>query len=100
MQLNLPHLKWVRKLLADGTIKLFYYHRKTGRPIKGEPGTLEFQASYEEASKGAKQEAELFKDIVAEYFGSVAFERWPTAPRATTADTANILMPNGPMRPS
>lgn len=75
MLLELKHIKRVRKRLADGSIKLFYYHQKTGRRINGEPGTVEFQTSYEEASKRAREEAELFKHIVAEYFGSVAFER-------------------------
>lgn len=75
MKLDLPHIKRVRKRLADGSIKYFYYHQKTGRPIKGEPGTLEFQAAYEEASKRAKEEAELFRHIIAEYFGSVAFQK-------------------------
>jgi len=75
MRLDLPHIKRVKKRLADGSIKYFYYHQKTGRRIKGEPGTLEFQASYEEASKRAKEEAELFKHIIAEYFGSIAFRK-------------------------
>ena len=47
MKVRLRHVNQVRKRLANGTVKFFYYHRLTGKPIEGEPGTLEFQTSYE-----------------------------------------------------
>ena len=48
------HLKLVNtsaKRLADGSLKKYYYHRGTGKRIKGQPGTPEFVASYAEAAK-------------------------------------------------
>jgi hypothetical protein len=41
----------VRKKLANGTVKTFYYHRATGRPLVGEPGSPEFITSYGDAEK-------------------------------------------------
>src|SRR5262249_19779455 len=39
----------VRKRLADGTIKTFWYAWKGGPPLRGEPASPEFVASYNEA---------------------------------------------------
>lgn len=44
-------VKTIPKRLADGSVRLYRYHRKTGRPIAGEPGSREFILSYAEASK-------------------------------------------------
>ena len=41
----------VRKRLASGEIKTYYYHRAAGRPLTGEPGTAEFITSYGEVEK-------------------------------------------------
>lgn len=44
---NLPEdVKVVRSRLADGSEKAYRYHRLTGRPIEGEPGTRAFELSY------------------------------------------------------
>jgi len=74
MQVRLKHVNKVRKKLADGTWRIHYYHRLTGKRIEGEPGTLEFQVSYDKAAKRAKAQAEMFADAVAEYFGSQSFK--------------------------
>ncbi len=60
MKVELKHIHTIKKKLADGTVKLYYRHRLTGMPIKGEPGTLAFQASYEEACAVARDK-ETFK---------------------------------------
>lgn len=75
MRLDLPYVKRIKARLADGSVKFYYYHKKTGRKIEGVPGTLEFHTSYEEAAKRAKQEAELFSHVIVEYFGSVSFTK-------------------------
>jgi integrase len=49
MHVRLKGLNRTRKRLADGTIKIYYYLGKSGPPLRGKPGTLEFQASYHEA---------------------------------------------------
>lgn len=58
VRIELKHINTTRKRLADGTVKLFRYHRRTGRPIQGEPGTAEFLASYQEAARGAAAAAQ------------------------------------------
>src|SRR5262245_58849954 len=74
MQIRLRHVNKVRKKLADGTTRTFYYHRLTKKRIEGEPGTLEFQLSYDAASARAKVAAEMFVDAIAEYFASQEFD--------------------------
>ena len=51
MRIKLTGINKVRKPQADGTIKTHYYHRRTRTPLKGEPGTPEFLASYNEAER-------------------------------------------------
>jgi integrase len=49
MRVRLKGLNHVRKRLADGTIRDYYYAGKSGPPVKGEYGTPEFIASFYEA---------------------------------------------------
>ena len=41
----------MRKRLADGSIRIYYYHRDTGTRLDGTPGSPEFIASYAGAEK-------------------------------------------------
>jgi integrase len=50
MRIRLKGINSVRKRLADGTIKTFWYAWKGGPRLRGEPGTPEFIASYNEAA--------------------------------------------------
>jgi len=49
MRVRLKGINSVRKKLADGSEKVFYYAWKSGPPLRGEPGSPEFVASYNEA---------------------------------------------------
>src|SRR5262245_11705993 len=49
MRVRLKGINSVRKRLADGTTKTFWYAWKGGPPLRGEPGSPEFHASYNEA---------------------------------------------------
>jgi integrase len=49
MRVRLKGINSVRKKLADGSEKVFYYAWKSGPPLRGDPGTPEFIASYNEA---------------------------------------------------
>lgn len=49
MRVRLKGINSVRKQLADGTVKTFFYAWKCGPPLHGEPGSPEFVASYNEA---------------------------------------------------
>jgi hypothetical protein len=49
MRIRLKGLNSKRKRLADGSIRIYYWAWKGGPPLRGEPGTPEFIASYNEA---------------------------------------------------
>jgi len=49
MRVRLKGINPVRKRLADGTWKTYWYAWKGGPPLRGELGTPEFVASYNEA---------------------------------------------------
>jgi integrase len=49
MRVRLKGLNSKRKRLADGSFKTYWYAWKGGPPLRGEPGTPQFMASYNEA---------------------------------------------------
>jgi hypothetical protein len=49
MRIRLKGINWKRKRLADGSVKTYYWAWKGGPPLRGEPGTPEFVASYNAA---------------------------------------------------
>jgi integrase len=49
MRINLKGLNHITKRLADGTERTYWYAWKGGPPLRGEPGSPEFIASYTEA---------------------------------------------------
>ncbi len=55
VRVNLRGINTVRKRLSDGSDKLYYYHRASGRPLKGKPGDLSFCSDY------ALAEREMFQ---------------------------------------
>jgi integrase len=50
MRIRLRGLNSITKKLADGTRRTYWYAWKGGPPLRGEPGTPEFVASYNEAA--------------------------------------------------
>jgi integrase len=50
MRVILKGINSRRKVLADGTIRTYYWAWKGGPPLRGEPGSPEFIASYNEAA--------------------------------------------------
>src|SRR6266516_853538 len=50
MRMRLKGINRVTKRLADGTRRTYWYAWKGGPPLRGEPGTPEFIASYNEAA--------------------------------------------------
>ena len=50
MRVRLKGINSRRKVLADGSVKTYYWAWKGGPPLRGEPGTPEFIASYNEAA--------------------------------------------------
>ncbi|QDI83127.1 integrase [Methylorubrum populi] len=49
MRVRLRGINTVRAKLADGTEKVYHYHRATGTKLVGEPGTPEFIRSFQDA---------------------------------------------------
>ena len=49
MRVRLKGINSRRKVLANGTMRTYYWAWKGGPPLRGEPGTPEFTASYNEA---------------------------------------------------
>ena len=49
MRVRLKGVNSRRKCLADGSFRTYYWAWKGGPPLRGEPGTREFIASYNEA---------------------------------------------------
>jgi integrase len=49
MRIRLKGINSIRKRLADGSERIYYYAWKGGPPLCGEPGSSEFVASYNEA---------------------------------------------------
>jgi hypothetical protein len=49
MRIRLKGLNSINKKLADGTRRTYWYAWKGGPPLRGEPGTPEFIASYNAA---------------------------------------------------
>ena len=50
MRIRLKGINRITKRLADGTRRTYWYAWKGGPPLRGEPGTPEFVASYNEAA--------------------------------------------------
>src|SRR6516165_8679781 len=50
MRIRLKGINSITKTLADGTRRTYWYAWKGGPPLRGEPGTPEFVASYNEAA--------------------------------------------------
>jgi hypothetical protein len=48
MRIRLKGINSKRKKLADGSFKTYYWLGKGGPPLRGEPGSQEFSASYNE----------------------------------------------------
>jgi hypothetical protein len=113
MRVRLKDINRVTKRLADGTPRTYYYAWKGGPPLRGEPGTPGFIASYNEAVASKKtpprgrllsvlqafQDSEDFRDGIAprtraDYIGKIkliekAFGDFPLS-AMTDARTRNL----------
>ena len=48
---RLKGINRVRKRLSNGSVAVYHYHRASGRPLRGEPGSPEFLTDYAAAEK-------------------------------------------------
>lgn len=51
VETRLKGINKVRRRLTDGTVRIHYYHRATGQPLKGTPGSFEFLDAYAAAER-------------------------------------------------
>lgn len=71
---KLPGVNRVSKRLSDGTVRIYYYHRATGRPLKGKPGSSEFARDYGLAEQSLVDRlAGTFNGLVRDYTLSPEF---------------------------
>ena len=49
MRIRPKGINWRKKVLANGSVRTYYWAWKGGPPLRGEPGSPEFVASYNEA---------------------------------------------------
>ncbi|MGY3610490.1 MULTISPECIES: tyrosine-type recombinase/integrase [unclassified Bradyrhizobium] len=71
---RLQGINTVRKRLADGTVRTYYYHRATGLPLSGNPGSPEFIRDYAAAEKTMlDRRAGTFEGLVRDYTLSPEF---------------------------
>ena len=82
-RIRLKGINSIRKRLADGSERTYYYAWKGGPPLSGEPGTPEFVHSYNEAiaTKAATPEGQLLS-VLQSYQASGEFSGLATRTRS------------------
>jgi integrase len=66
----------VSKRLADGTVRIYHYHRATGLPLSGKPGSPEFLRDYGAAEKTMlERNAGTLNGLVRDYTLSPEFAK-------------------------
>jgi hypothetical protein len=73
MRVRLKGINPVRKRLADGTWRTYWYAWKGGPPLRGDPGTPEFIASYNEVARKATAPTGKLLSVLQAYQASTAF---------------------------
>lgn len=72
----------VKKRLADGSVRFYHYHRATGRPLNGEPGSVEFLSDYIAAENTlTSRHAGTFNNIVRDFTLSPEFGKLAASTR-------------------
>ncbi|SES63207.1 tyrosine-type recombinase/integrase [Paracoccus homiensis] len=82
----------IRKRLADGTVKTYYYHRDTGTPLPGQPGDPGFLAALIEAEKIQPKDVGNVNALIRDYLLSLTFE---AKAASTKREYKRMLMPLG-----
>jgi integrase len=78
VRVRLKGINTVKKRLADGSVKVYRYHRATGKLLQGEPGSPEFIESFGAIAKSKTRSptpsSDTFSDIVVRYKDSEVFK--------------------------
>jgi hypothetical protein len=92
MRVRLAGINSVHKRLADGTFKTFWYAWKSGPPLRGEPGSPEFIASYNAAAATKKvAPSDTMLSILQGYQASEAFRGCAERRRADYVKKIKII---------
>lgn len=73
MRVRLKGVHVVKRKLADGSVRVHHYAWRGGPALRGEPGTEEFLASYQEATSKRRDERRVFAVLLDLYEGSTEF---------------------------
>jgi hypothetical protein len=68
MRVRYKGLNWSKKRLADGSTRTYWYAWRSGPPLRGEPGTPEFEASWQEAAAQKAKAPEGTLQSLFDYF--------------------------------
>ena len=75
MRVKISGVNKVKKRLAGGTVKTFYYHRTSGTPLPGKPGSAEFMVALVRAAEIAPKNTGMVGVLIRTYFGSLKFSK-------------------------
>ena len=90
MRARISGVNTVRKWLAGGSLRIYYYHRDTGTRLNGEPGSPEFMASYAAAeNKLTERNADLCSGLIHAFLTSPEFKN--NLQHTTQAEYRRIL---------
>ena len=91
MRVRLRGINTVHKRLADGTVKIFRYHRATGQRLAGEPSSAEFIASYGDAEKLLRDQrvGGSLNALIRDYTLSIEFQQ--NLARSTQSEYRRML---------
>ncbi|MFD1703355.1 hypothetical protein ACFSCV_10105 [Methylopila henanensis] len=78
---DLKGVNQVRKRLADGSMRLYFYHRGSGKRLTGVPGSAQFLADYQDAERVAPRDAGTVGGLMREYQASPKFVSKPLSTR-------------------
>ena len=73
-RVRLKGVNKVTKRLADGSRRVYFYHRSSGKRLPDHPHSQEFLAAYVEADKFAPRDTGTVGALIRLYLGSLKFE--------------------------
>lgn len=94
MKVSLADINRVVRRTKSGT-KVYYYHRKTGKRIEGEPGSPEFARNYELASQASHEPVSpqgTFAELLKTYAASPEFRKLAKKTRITYNQRIGVMV--------
>lgn len=75
MRVKIKGINKVKKRLASGEVRTFYYHRATGSRLPGKPGESEFMAAFAKANEVTPKDTGTIAALIRTYLLSLKFEK-------------------------